>query len=113
MDYMTAQPSPLAKPTSYDPTIIGKLLKALQRYDLAKAELLMILNLRPQSEAVLHSILEEFDDRFNEDTRAEILQTIQDVLGKDDPDEMESTVEQERSNGSTQDTLKSNGSRGG
>ena len=83
MDYLSTPPSPLARPTRYKPDVIRELFKALQPYSLTKAELLMILDLRPQSEAVLHSIVEEFDDRFDESACDRILQAVGNLLGND------------------------------
>jgi len=58
------------------------LFKALAQYDLTKAELLMILNLRPQNSSVLDVVVEELDDRFSEETQQEILAAITEVLGR-------------------------------
>ena len=87
MDYLCTRPSPLAHPTRYKPDVIRELFKALQPYSLTKAELLMIFDLRPQSEAVLHSIVEEFDDRFDESACDRILQAIANILGSDDAED--------------------------
>lgn len=46
--------------------------------------MLMIFNLRPQDLAVLDTVIEEMDDRFTEGRQEEILQIIQQVIGKDE-----------------------------
>ena len=52
--------------------------------DLAKGEVLMILNLRPSTIAVLSTVIEDMEDRFSDDEQAAILQVIADVLGRDE-----------------------------
>jgi hypothetical protein len=55
------------------------------RQELAKGEVLMILNLRPTSSAVLSTMVEDMEERFSEDEQNKILDIITEVLGQDDP----------------------------
>ncbi|KAI9801472.1 MAG: hypothetical protein M1833_002704 [Piccolia ochrophora] len=80
-DYLQTSPSPLSHPTTYTSTTISSLLTALEPYHLTKAELLMILNIRPQSLGVLDTIIEEMEERFTNNQDEEILKIIGDVLG--------------------------------
>jgi hypothetical protein len=57
------------------------LLKALREYELTKAELLMILNLRPDNAGVLDCVVEELDQRFSEGEQEAILGVVSGVLG--------------------------------
>lgn len=59
---------------------------ALQPFDLTKAELLMILNLRPQSVGVLDTIVEEMESRFDDSEQERILAIVGEVLGRDNSD---------------------------
>ena len=90
-DYLHQPKSPLAPPTSYSSETIRELFVVLQPYDLTKAELLMILNLRPDSVGVLDTIIEEMDARFTDDQHMKILELVADVLGREDEIEPEST----------------------
>ncbi|KAI9673818.1 MAG: hypothetical protein M1829_003936 [Trizodia sp. TS-e1964] len=83
-DYLLTPPSPLAPPSRYDASTIRKLVVALSAYELTKPELLMILNLRPQSVAMLDALVEEFEIRFGEREQAEMLERILDVLGREE-----------------------------
>lgn len=84
MDYLRTPPSPLAPPSKYTPNTIRELFTALRPYHLTKAELLMILNLRPQNVGVLDTIIEEMDDRFKNGEEQDILRLVGDVLGRDE-----------------------------
>ncbi|KAI9790546.1 MAG: hypothetical protein M1816_005053 [Peltula sp. TS41687] len=86
MDYLRTPPSPLKPPSRYTKDTIRDLFNALRPYNLTKAELLMILNLRPQNVGVLDTIIEEMDDRFKHGEEEEILRLIGDVLGRDEVD---------------------------
>jgi len=57
------------------------LLKALREYELTKAELVMILNLRPDNAGVLDCVVEELDQRFSEGEQEAILGVVSGVLG--------------------------------
>ncbi|MCJ1364351.1 hypothetical protein MMC16_003461 [Acarospora aff. strigata] len=86
-DYLLLTPrSPLSlsQQNPYTSSTIPTLLSALKPYDLTKAELLMILNLRPDNPGVLDCIVEELDQRFSEEEVGAILGVVGDVLGKED-----------------------------
>lgn len=88
MDYFEKPPSPLgSKPLPYNKDTIRTLLERLRPYDLTKAEIIMIMNNRPMSPAVLNILIQEFDDRFYEDVdgiRDDILNIVAEVLGTPD-----------------------------
>lgn len=44
--------------------------------------MIMIFNLRPSSIAALNTIIEDMEDRFDEERQGEIVAIIADVLGK-------------------------------
>ena len=75
-------PTPLAGDTKYDAaTAIPKLVTRLKLYRLTKPEMLQILNLRPWMIMHMNLIIEDFEARFNEAQRREIVMIIYDVLG--------------------------------
>ncbi|KAI9674101.1 MAG: hypothetical protein M1817_001919 [Caeruleum heppii] len=81
-DYLQAPPSPLAPPSPYTPSAtIRTLLTNLAPYALTKAELLMILNLRPTSIEVLDTVVEEMEARFADEQVEGILRVVGEVLG--------------------------------
>ncbi|KAB5582444.1 RNA polymerase Rpb4-domain-containing protein [Coniochaeta sp. 2T2.1] len=89
--YLKTAPSPLAKQEEtrhYDAEVVTRLLEGLSNanlnQDLAKGEVLMILNLRPSTIAVLSTVIEDMEDRFSDDEQAAILEVIADVLGRDE-----------------------------
>ncbi|KAJ9144846.1 hypothetical protein NKR19_g6273 [Coniochaeta hoffmannii] len=89
--YLQTPPSPLAKQEQthqYDANVVTRLLEGLANanlnQDLAKGEVLMILNLRPSSIAVLSTVIEDMEERFSDDEQAAILEVIAQVLGRDE-----------------------------
>ena len=68
----------------YNKSTIRTLLTRLQPYNLTKAELLLILNLRPTELGLLDCIVEECDLRFSEEAQEEILMIVSDVLDRED-----------------------------
>lgn len=89
--YLQTPPSPLAKQEQthqYDANVVTRLLEGLANanlnQDLAKGEVLMMLNLRPSSIAVLSTVIEDMEERFGEDEQAAILDVVTQVLGRDD-----------------------------
>jgi hypothetical protein len=89
--YLQTPPSPLSKQEQthhYDGEVVTRLLEGLANanlnQDLAKGEVLMILNLRPSSIAVLSTVIEDMEERFSDDEQAAILEVIVQVLGKDE-----------------------------
>ncbi|KAI9874301.1 MAG: hypothetical protein M1830_009902 [Pleopsidium flavum] len=85
-DYLHTPKNPLAPPSKYNESTIQTLMQALQPYDLTKAELLMIINLRPDNAGVLDCIVEELDQRFSEEVQEEMLRVVVDVLGAREED---------------------------
>ncbi|RFU29097.1 hypothetical protein B7463_g7241, partial [Scytalidium lignicola] len=86
LDYFHEAPSPLAsKPFSYNEQTIYILLDRLRPYELAKAEILMIMNLRPTRPESLSTVIQDFEERFpDEQTQIDIANIVQDVLGAPD-----------------------------
>ena len=85
LEYFNEAPSPLAsKPFPYNENTIKTLLERLRPYNLAKAELLMIMNLRPANAGNLNTVVEEMTERFNDEQIDEMLVIIEEVLGRPD-----------------------------
>jgi len=57
-------------------------MKRLAPYNLAKAELLTVLNLRPESTTELEYIVEEAEARYSAEQLEGILGVIEEVLGR-------------------------------
>lgn len=51
-------------------------MRAISKFPLEKAELLMMVNSRPSSIAELDCIVEEMDTRFNEEETAKMLEIV-------------------------------------
>jgi len=92
LTYLREKPGPLAKQEethAYSAAAIPRLLERLREEsfpsELAKGELLSILNLRPSSTALLSTIVEDMEERFTEDEQNKIIEIIAEVLGSDDP----------------------------
>ncbi|KAE8445165.1 hypothetical protein EG329_013662 [Mollisiaceae sp. DMI_Dod_QoI] len=86
LDYFHEAPSPLAsKPFPYHDGIFKTLLERLRPWDFTKAEILMIMNLRPTKPENLNTIVEEMEERFpGDDLQLQIVAVIAEVLGKPD-----------------------------
>ncbi|KPM39307.1 hypothetical protein AK830_g7247 [Neonectria ditissima] len=83
LQYMNTHPSPLSQtPLTYSPSCIGELLERLRPYNLAKGEVVMLLNLRPASVAALNTIVEDMGERFDEEQQEAIVTAIADILGQ-------------------------------
>ncbi|KAL1867445.1 hypothetical protein VTK73DRAFT_4183 [Phialemonium thermophilum] len=89
INYLRTPPSPISKEGKSgdcDPSVISRLFEKLAaanlNQDLAKGEILMIVNLRPSSNAVLSTIIEDMEDRFSEEEQSTILDIIAEVLGR-------------------------------
>jgi RNA polymerase Rpb4 len=67
------------------PLLIKKIREANFRSELAKGELLSILNLRPANNALLETAIEDLEERFNEDEQNRLVDIISEVLGRDEP----------------------------
>ncbi|KAK0652180.1 RNA polymerase Rpb4-domain-containing protein [Cercophora newfieldiana] len=91
LTYLREKPSPLAqqeKTGAYTPAAIIQLLEKIQQEnfqsDLAKGELLSILNIRPDSTALLSTVVEDMEERFTEDEQNKLVEIIVETLGRDD-----------------------------
>ncbi|KAH6997176.1 RNA polymerase Rpb4-domain-containing protein [Ilyonectria destructans] len=83
LQYMRTHPGPLSQdPLPYSPGCIAKLLQRLRPYNLAKGEVVMLLNLRPASVAALNTVVEDMAERFDEEQQEAIVTAISDVLGQ-------------------------------
>ena len=84
--WLEAPPGPLSqKPITYTPESIPTLLERLRPFDLSKGEVIMILNLRPDSVPALNTIIEDMAERFTEEQLDEIVNIIAEVLGYFEP----------------------------
>lgn len=88
LKYLRTPPNPFpshGQSRNYDNSVVLRLLERLDaanlNQDLAKGEVLMILNLRPSSNAVLNTVIEDMEERFSEDEQNAILDIIAEVLG--------------------------------
>jgi hypothetical protein len=87
IQYLETTPSPLAqKPISYTTSSIKELVTKLHPYDLSKGEMIMIFNIRPVSIAALNTIIEDMEERFDEQQQVDIVTIIAEVLGQFPPD---------------------------
>jgi hypothetical protein len=90
LDYFEEAPSPLntakhTKPIPYNDETVKVLLEKLRKFDLTKAEILMIMNLRPTKPESLNTIVEEFETRFeSEEQQQEMVDLIAEALGRPD-----------------------------
>ncbi|KAF4970484.1 hypothetical protein FSARC_2503 [Fusarium sarcochroum] len=83
LQYLRTNPGPLSQePLPYSQDCISNLLKRLRPYNLAKGEVVMILNLRPASVAALNTVVEEMSERFNEEQQEAMVNIIAEVLGQ-------------------------------
>ncbi|EFX03699.1 calcitonin gene-related peptide-receptor component protein [Grosmannia clavigera kw1407] len=83
LQYLRAPPGPLSQqPTQYSAEAIGRVVERLRGYDLAKGELVMLINMRPQTPAQLHACIEEVEGRLSEDQQSEVLDVVAEVLGQ-------------------------------
>ncbi|KAF4342021.1 RNA polymerase III subunit C17 [Fusarium beomiforme] len=83
LQYLRTNPGPLSQePLPYTEGCISTLLERLRPYNLAKGEVVMIINLRPASVAALNTVVEEMSERFNEEQQETMVNIIAEVLGK-------------------------------
>ena len=78
----SGSPLPVYRAPHYTPARTQLLLQRLEPYRLSMAELVMILNLRPLVPSFLDAVIEEFDQRFSAEQQTEILEIIEDVIGR-------------------------------
>ncbi|KAK7539161.1 hypothetical protein IWX50DRAFT_370083 [Phyllosticta citricarpa] len=82
--HLTAASSPLSDPRGrYSSAAYRALFTRAQAagFAIEKAELLMLLNLRPKSLAELDTIMEELDSRYDEAKQEELLAIVRECLG--------------------------------
>lgn len=85
LDYFHEAPSPLgSRPFPYSQNTIRDLLTRLREFHLTKAEIIMIMNLRPSKPENLFTVIEEMEERFDDDQQIAIVEAIADVLGRRD-----------------------------
>ncbi|KAM5345745.1 hypothetical protein ACJ41O_011606 [Fusarium nematophilum] len=83
LKYLRTKPGPLSQdPLPYTNDCISQLLERLRPYNLAKGEIIMILNLRPSSVAALNTVVEEMAERFDEEQHEAMVTIIAEVLGQ-------------------------------
>ena len=58
-------------------------MQRLKPFKLTKAEMLMIVNLRPSDPILLDCVVVDLEDRFTEEQQEEILTIIGSALGKE------------------------------
>ncbi|KAJ2875420.1 hypothetical protein FB639_003998 [Coemansia asiatica] len=63
---------------------ISELKKTLAEYELTKAEILQIINLRPKTPVELHFIIEECDERFGMEDLEQLAEIVVNSLPRDD-----------------------------
>jgi hypothetical protein len=69
-------------PLTYTPECISQLLERLRPFELSKGEVVMIINLRPASIAVLNTVVEDMAERFTDEQQEEIIGAIAEILGE-------------------------------
>ncbi|MCJ1244803.1 hypothetical protein MMC30_002003 [Trapelia coarctata] len=74
-------PLPPYSPPAYTPAKIKNLIVRLKGYNLTKAELLMITNLKPEDLGFLDCVVEECDLRFSAEEQEEILRVVGECIG--------------------------------
>lgn len=85
LEYFTEAPSPLgSKPFPYNNTTIRTLLERLRPYNLTKAEVVMIMNIRPATQSALNTVIEQMEERYGDEQQAEMVEIIGEVLGRPD-----------------------------
>lgn len=90
LGYLHTRPNPLSQePSTYSPECISRLLEGLRPYELAKGEVVMILNLRPVGVVALNTVVEDMAARFTEEQQQEMVDVIAQVLGQFEPDAAE------------------------
>ncbi|KAF4301488.1 hypothetical protein SLS57_001192 [Botryosphaeria dothidea] len=88
---LTEKSSPLAGQHKYRSEAIRALYVKTREagFEIEKAEMLMIFNLRPKSLAELDTIMEELDSRYDEAKQEELLAIVKECLGPLDDGEQE------------------------
>ncbi|KAK3344078.1 RNA polymerase Rpb4-domain-containing protein [Lasiosphaeria hispida] len=88
VSYLRQKPGPLQNQEetgAFNPAavqlLIEKLRRANLRSELAKGEVLAILNLRPNCTAQLTAMVDDMEDRYTEEEQNKIIDIIAEVLG--------------------------------
>ncbi|KKA27832.1 hypothetical protein TD95_003904 [Thielaviopsis punctulata] len=81
MTYLDTHPNPLQSPVTYTPDTIRSLLEGLRPYDLTKAEVVMIINVKPLSLPLLSAVIEDMENRLTPEQGEEIIAVIESVMG--------------------------------
>ncbi|KAJ2822053.1 hypothetical protein FBU31_004708, partial [Coemansia sp. 'formosensis'] len=68
---------------------ISALKNGLVKYNLTKAEILQIINLRPKKPVELFLIIEECEERFGDEDVEGIMRVVTSTLPRDDDEDME------------------------
>lgn len=63
------------------PEGIELFLQKVMHFDLTEAEILQIINTRPNGPPVLYTIIEDCDERYDDDKMDELLQIIHETVG--------------------------------
>lgn len=96
MQYFRIPPGPLSQqPSLYSAEAITRVVERLRSYDLAKGEMVMLINIRPQTPAQLHACIEEVETRLSEDQQSTILDILAEELGQFPVEEGEVEAEAE------------------
>ncbi|KAI1438954.1 HRDC-like protein [Xylaria sp. CBS 124048] len=83
IQYFETFPGPLSqKPLPFDVSSIPVLLKRLQPYNITRGECIMLVNIRPASNASLNAVLEDMTERFTEQQQEEIISIVVEILGE-------------------------------
>ncbi|KAL7272496.1 hypothetical protein RUND412_004683 [Rhizina undulata] len=77
IEYLSTTPAQTQSPEN-----IQAFMLAMSKFPLQKAELLTIINMRPNGVAELDCIIEEMEQRFNEDETAQVLEIVKANLPK-------------------------------
>ncbi|CAF9934916.1 MAG: hypothetical protein ALECFALPRED_006177 [Alectoria fallacina] len=113
-DYLSPPPTsrsriPRYQNAPYSDGALGALITGLQPYNLTKSEVLMIVNLRPESLGLLDCVVEECDERFTTEQQDEIVRIVGHVLGREGDGVEENGV---NGHGSHGEVVNGNGTNG-
>ena len=80
----SVSPLPAYRESCYSSSQTRMLLQRLEPFHLSKAELIMILNLRPLNPVLLDAVIEELDQRLSSEQQSEMLKILEDTITKQD-----------------------------
>ncbi|PHH50372.1 DNA-directed RNA polymerase III subunit RPC9 [Ceratocystis fimbriata CBS 114723] len=81
MTYLDTHPNPLQSPVEYNEGTIRALVEGLRQYDLTKAEMVMLINIKPASLPLLSAVVEDMESRFTPEQGEEMLEVVMNVMG--------------------------------